>query len=199
MLRAASPLAARPRGLTIIEVVLVLSLLVVVSAISVPFLNGSFSRAHLHGASDVLRDAFSRGRLAAMQTGQTHVFRFEPKGVRYQIVPLDNLGLPETSALPPDDSDADHSPHDMLRLSLARLPDNVIFAAGDVAASSQVAAMLGAPADETWSAPVLFNADGTTSDASILLQNDHGQTIRVTLRGMTGIASSGDVGMEAVP
>jgi hypothetical protein len=45
----------------------------------------------------------------------------------------------------------------------------------------------------------VFQSDGTTTDASVLLQNDLGQTIRVTLRGMTGIASSSEVGMEAVP
>jgi type II secretory pathway pseudopilin PulG len=197
MFHAAPRPAAQTNGLTLIEVVLVLSLLVVVAAISVPYLNGAFSRAHLNSSSDVLRDAWSRARLAAMQTGETHVFRFEPKGARYQIVPLDKLSLPEANELTPDDPDAEHSPHDMLRLSQARLPDNVIFAAGDIAASNQVAALLGAPSDETWSAPILFNPDGTTSDASVLLQNDRGQTIRVTLRGMTGIATASDVGMEA--
>jgi hypothetical protein len=45
----------------------------------------------------------------------------------------------------------------------------------------------------------LFNPDGTTSDASILLQNDTGQTIRVTLRGLTGVADASDVGQEAAP
>jgi hypothetical protein len=180
-------------------VVLVLSLLVVISAISVPLLNGSFSRAHLNSASDVLRDGWSRARLAAMQAGETHVFRFEPNGARYQIVSLDKLSLPEANELPPDDPDAEHSPHDMLRLSQARLPDNVIFAAGEIAASNQIAALLGSPNDETWSAPILFHPDGTTSDASVLLQNDRGQTIRVTLRGLTGIASASDVGREAAP
>jgi type II secretory pathway pseudopilin PulG len=199
MLSDASPSAERANGLTLIEVVLVLSLLVVIAAVTAPFLGGAFSRAHLNSASDVLRDGWSRARLAAMQSGEMHVFRFEPNGARYQIVPLDQLALPETNALAPDDPDAEHSPHDMLRLPQARLPDNVIFAAGDIAASSHVAALLGAPTDETWSAPIMFNPDGTTSDATVLLQNDRGETIRVTLRGMTGIASASDVGMEAVP
>jgi hypothetical protein len=179
--------------------VLVLSLLVVIAAVSAPFLGGAFSRAHLNSASDVLRDGWSRARLVAMQSGDTHVFRFEPMGARYQIVPLDQLALPEANELAPDDPDAEHSPHDRLRLPQARLPDNVIFAAGDIAASNQIAAMLGAPQTETWSAPIVFNPDGTTSDASVLLQNDRGETIRVTLRGMTGIATASDVGMEAPP
>ena len=50
-----------------------------------------------------------------------------------------------------------------------------------------------------WSPPILFNPDGTTSDASLVLQNDKGQTIRVTLRGLTGIADASDVGREAMP
>jgi hypothetical protein len=53
--------------------------------------------------------------------------------------------------------------------------------------------------DENWSPPILFKPDGTTSDASVVLQNDRGETIRVTLRGLTGIASASEVGSEAVP
>jgi prepilin-type N-terminal cleavage/methylation domain-containing protein len=198
MFDATSSPVRQPRGLTLIEVVLVLSLLVIVAAVSVPFLNGSFSRAHLNSASDLLRDAWSSGRLAAMQSGKTHAFRFEPKGARFQLVPLEELGLPEKNELPSDDPDAEHSPADILRLSEPRLPDNVIFAAGDIAESSQVAALVGTSKNETWSAPILFNPDGTTSDASLVLQNDREQTIRVTLRGITGIASASEVGNEAV-
>jgi prepilin-type N-terminal cleavage/methylation domain-containing protein len=197
--RDASRPVARPRGFTLVEVVLVLSLLVVIAAVSIPFLNGSFSRAHLNSASDILRDAWSRGRLSAMQSGQIQAFRFEPKGTHFQLVSLDKLSLPESNEPPFEDPDAEHEATDILRLSPSRLPDNVIFAAGDVAASSQVAATLGALQVGTWSAPILFNPDGTTSDASLLLQNDRGQTIRVTLRGLTGIANAGDVGREEVP
>ena len=197
--RVASRPVARPSGFTLVEVVLVLSLLVVIAAVSIPLLNGSFSRARLNSASDLLRDAWSRGRLAAMQSGQIQAFRFEPNGAQFQLVPLDELSLPENSAPPTDDSDAEHSESDILRLSPSRLPDNVIFAAGDVAASSQVAALLGSMKSGDWSAPILFNPDGTTSDASLLLQNDRGQTIRVTLRGITGIATASEVGNEEVP
>ena len=38
----ASRPVARPNGLTLVEVILVLSLLVVIGAISVPLMNGSF-------------------------------------------------------------------------------------------------------------------------------------------------------------
>jgi hypothetical protein len=44
----------------------------------------------------------------------------------------------------------------------------------------------------------VFHPDGTTSDASIVLANEGGQTLRVTLRGLTGISNVGDIGSEAV-
>jgi hypothetical protein len=162
-------------------------------------MEGTFSRAALTSGGAVVRGGFAKARLVAMQSGQTQVFRFEPKGARFQIVSLDKLALPESSELPPDDPDTEHAPADMLRLSQTRLPDKVIFAAGDVAASNEVAALLGAPEGGAWSAPIVFNPDGTTSDASLVLQNDRGQTIRVTLRGLTGIANASDVMREAVP
>ena len=90
----------RRSGLTLVEVCLVLALLVVIGAISAPMLGGSFSRAELHGASDLLRGAWSRGRLAAMESGQTYVFRFQPNGRAYQIVTLSDLGALGAEAVP---------------------------------------------------------------------------------------------------
>ena len=146
----------------------------------------------------MLRSAWSKARLAAMQSGQTFVVRLEPRGSRYQIVALDQLGMPESENLPPDDPDAEHSPADILRLSSNRLPKGVVFASADVSNSNQVTATMGSSEGGPWSEPILFRADGTTSDASVLLQNEIGQTIRVTMRGLTGISSASDVSREAV-
>ena len=44
-------------GLTLIELLIVLALLVVVAAVSVPYMDGAFSRAHLSAGGDMLRDA----------------------------------------------------------------------------------------------------------------------------------------------
>src|SRR5258708_4301689 len=96
----ASRPVARHGGLTLVEIILVLTLLVILAAVSVPLLGGSFSRAGLQSASDLLRGAWSRGRLAAMQTGQTYVFRFEPRGGRYQLLALEKLDMPESQELP---------------------------------------------------------------------------------------------------
>jgi hypothetical protein len=177
---------------------LVLALLVVIGAISAPLLGGSFARAELQGASDLLRGAWSRARLAAMESGQTHVFRFQPKGSGYQIVTLTDLGALVAETIAVEDPNVEHKPEDILRLPSDRLPDNVVFAAGDVSASSQVLATMGTATSSTWSSPILFHPDGTTSDATVVLANDAQQTVRVTLRGLTGISNVSEVGMEVV-
>lgn len=191
------PAAIRRGGFTLIEVLLVMSLLVILASITLPYLGSSFSRAHLNAADDILRDALTRGRMTALQTGEIQAFRCEPKGARFQLVALDKLSLPESSQPPPDTTDGEHSAQDILRLSRPRLPDDVIFASAEIASSNQVAALYGTTGDSGWSEPILFNPDGTTSDASIVLQNDQGQTIRVTLRGVTGLVTSSAVSNEA--
>jgi Tfp pilus assembly protein FimT len=189
---------ARNRGLTLVEVCLVLALLVVIGAISAPLVGGSFSRATLHGASDLLRGAWSRTRLAAMESGQTYVFRFQPNGSAYQIVTLTDLGALGAETVPVEDPTVEKKAEDILRLQRNSLPEGVIFAGGEVSASSQVFATLGTTQSAVWSSPILFHPDGTTSDATVLLANDQRQTMRVTLRGLTGTSNISDMGMEAI-
>ena len=186
------------RGLTLVEVMLVLALLVVIGAIAAPLMEGAFTRASLQNGGDLVRAGWARARLAAMETGQTHVFRCELRGNRYLITTLDAFG--SGAGDPPigtDDSPRDTS--DMIRLSENRLPDGIMFATGDVAASSQVQATLGETPAGTWSAPIVFHPDGTATDATLLLANNDKQTVRVTLRGLTGIANLSEVGREEFP
>lgn len=192
-------LPSRRAGLTLVEICLVLALMVVIGALAMPALEGTMSRTALTGGGAVIRGGMAKARLQAMQTGESQVLRVEPKGARFQIVALEKLGLPETDNLMPEDSDTEHAAADMLRFQETRLPDGVRFAACDVAASAQVAAVFGNSTGHSWSDPIVFNPDGTTSDASVLLENDKGLTLRVTLRGLTGIANAGNVSREAVP
>jgi type II secretory pathway pseudopilin PulG len=192
------PRLGGPTGLTLVEVMLVLALLVVIGAIATPLLEGAFTRASLQNGGDLLRAAWSRARIAAMESGQAHVFRFECHGNRYIIKTLDVLGTAEGDpAVPFDDKPRDAS--DLIRTSEARLPDGITFASADIASSSQVEATLGKTPNGVWSSPIVFRPDGTTTDASVLLANEEQQTVRVTLRGLTGISNASEVGREPLP
>jgi type II secretion system protein H len=188
----------RSSGFTLIEICLVLALLVVIASIAVPLMTGSFEHQRLSSAADKLRAGLTRARLSAMRSGQTYVVRVEPKGSRFQVCSLDQLTLPENQELQQEDPDDEHSPYDALRLVKTRLPDGVIFASANVSNSNQLTATMGSAGDGPWSSPVIFRPDGTTSDATVLLTNEPGQTVRVTLRGLTGTSTASEVGKEEV-
>lgn len=186
-------------GMTLFEVLLVLALLVVVAAVSMPAISSSLSRARLENGAELVRAAWGKARVAAMQVGEPYIFRYEPKGSRYQIVRLSAITADDAgdlNNLPPEsEDDAEYAEADMLRLAKSRLPTQIVFAAGDVAAVSQLAAAAAAP-DGGWSQPIMFYPDGTTSDAAVLVANASGETIRITLRSLTGISRASEVGSE---
>src|SRR4051795_7163201 len=105
--------SGRERGVTLVEVCLVLALLVVIAAIAIPAMGGAFSRASLRGGCDTLRAAWSKARMVAIQKGQTYVFRCEPKGGRFQILALDQIGLPESQEAQAAPADAERAPTDI--------------------------------------------------------------------------------------
>jgi type II secretory pathway pseudopilin PulG len=191
---------SRRPALTLVEVVLVLALLVVISAVTVPLITGSLTQARLVHSADLVRAAWGKARLAAMRAGESYVFRYEPQGSRYQIVRLaatmaEDAG--DINLLPPEEAaDVEYEEVDLLRLSLSRLPEEVVFASGEIGAVPQLAASVAAT-EGGWSSPILFYADGTTTDAAITLANSTGAMIRVTLRGLTGISRTSEIGSEA--
>jgi type II secretory pathway pseudopilin PulG len=197
--------ASRPRArqaLTLIEVILVLALLVVIGSVTVPLLSGSISHAQLQHSGELVRAAWGKARLAAMRSGQPYVFRYEPKGSRYQIVLLSAISADsagDVNTLTPEaEEHTEYVAADILRLSRSRLLEDVVFASGEVAAVPQLAAAAGA-GEGGWSEPIVFYPDGTSADAALLLANASGATLRVTLRGLTGVSRTGEIGSEATP
>lgn len=193
-----APPLPRRRGLTLIEICLVLALLVVIASFALPMLGGAMERRSLTSGASLLQAGWTRARLAAMQSGQTYVVRLEPKGSRFQVLSIDQLALPEKQEITPEGPDSENSVYDILRFFKTRLPDGIKFANANIGSSNQLTATMGTAGDGPWSSPILFHPDGTTSDASVVLMNEPGQTIRVSLRGLTGTAIASDVGREDV-
>jgi prepilin-type N-terminal cleavage/methylation domain-containing protein len=187
------------RGFTLFEILVVLALLVVIAGMMMPAIANSLSHARLTSGGEMVRAAWGKARLAAMQAGEAYVFRYEEGGSRYQIAQLAALsaeGAAELNVLPAlSEEDEEYAEADMLRLSKSRLPTEVVFAQGQVAAVPQAASPAMA-AQGGWSQPILFYPDGTTSDAAVLVANADGETLRVTLRGLTGISRAGEIGQE---
>jgi prepilin-type N-terminal cleavage/methylation domain-containing protein len=79
-----SPLP-RPRGFTLLEVLLTLCLIVVISAMAWPQLDKTFSNQRLRKAADIVRTQWCKARVDAMRFGSIRVFRYEVGGNRYRI------------------------------------------------------------------------------------------------------------------
>jgi type II secretory pathway pseudopilin PulG len=188
-----------PRGLTLFEIILVLALLVVIAGVTMPVISNSIARARLASSGEMVRAAWGKARLAAMQAGEAYVFRYEEGGSRYQIAQLAALTAEDAediNTLPPlSDEDEEYAEADMLRLAKSRLPTEINFQQGQVAAVPQMAGPALA-VEGGWSQPIMFYPDGTTSDAAVLVANSDKETVRVTLRGLTGISRSSEVGNE---
>ena len=186
------------RAMTLFEILLVLVLLVVVSSLAVPLFDGGFATVRLRRGTDQLVAAWVEARVQSIETGQTHQFLFQPETRKYRVEPWQEISeavatLDPTLATndPNAVSNAVWQPYE------AELPEEIEFAEGDVltvdATSERSVETLNQSGAATWSAPVLFFPDGSTSSASILLKNDRKLFQRVTLRALTGVARVSDV------
>jgi Tfp pilus assembly protein FimT len=194
-----SHLSARRIGFSLIEVLLVLTLLFVIGALTMPILVGTISRSHLRNSGDVLRAALTNARLAAMESGEIHIFRCELKGRRFQVGSLSEFVASGDKASAAEPAKEEDEPTNDLRLDREQLPSGVTFASAEFAPSMHLTAMLGDMQNQTWSLPIVFQPDGTSTDATMLLANENEQGLRITVRGVTGSVFVGDIGAEAVP
>lgn len=188
-------LPRRP-AFTLIEVLLVLALLVIIGAMTMPVLTGTMARSNLRNAAEVIRTAWQRARLTAMETGQIHVFRCELNGRQFHVISMTELleaGKGSVNFAKAEEADDTET----YRLRFDRLSSGIMFAGGQISPSPQLASMYGSILGQEWSSPIVFQPDGTCNDATVLLTNEEKRwAIRVTIRGLTGTARIGDVTAE---
>ena len=172
-------------GMTLVELLLVLVLLVVVASLAVPVLEGSFASVRLKRAADQVMTDFSQARTHAIESGQVYQFRFKPRGNGYRV---------DTWRRTMDGNDPASESTELWSLE-KELPVQVTFDSGRLAERTESgqhqAISLGDSSE--WSAPVFFFPDGSTSTASVLLKNQRQHFQRITLRALTGVARASDL------
>ena len=195
----------RRRAFTLVEVLLVLAILAVVSAIAWPALQRPFANMRLHSAADAVRSEWCQARVDAMRSGHTYAFRYEVGGEHFRLAP-DGVApaAPAGAADPPAAAAQDDCPEATEDASTGQegksLPEGIKFMAGEVTSdAASVAAESetesSPEAGDCWSDPIFFYPDGTTSDAHVTLANDRRAAIGLLLRGITGTVTVGDVAM----
>lgn len=183
------------RGVTLMEVMLTLAVLVLLVSIAWPTLDRSFENQRLKKAGDLIRAEWTRARVRAMSTGYVHIFQYTVGGnefathrrVASEVEVSDVAGFGEAVLETPDPFGAE-----------AQLPEGVTFVGSQTALDTRAERFRADPAqfrspDQGWSEPIFFYADGTTSTARLVLRNERGRTLDLALRGLTGVVTVGDV------
>ena len=72
-------------GLTLMEMLLVLALMVAIASLASPAFRRPIENFRLRKGGDAVRIAFTRARIRAMKSGQTHLFRYQVGGNAYVV------------------------------------------------------------------------------------------------------------------
>ncbi|MBW3597197.1 MAG: hypothetical protein KY475_07970, partial [Planctomycetes bacterium] len=143
-------------------------------------------------SAELVQAAWSKARIRSMKTGQIFVFQYQPTSGRYRIEPwyAEDLlieageGIDTTAPAAGSLSLLDELPEGIEFLTSITLSET-----RSLAVEGQLAEMNNSAGEEnTWSAPVMFYPDGTTSTAEVILTNEYDDFVTLRLRGLTGIA-----------
>jgi hypothetical protein len=203
--------ASSSRGVSLMELLLVLVLLVIAGSLAVPAFIGAFAGPKLKRAGDSVIARWAEARAQAIETGVPYQFRFTPNTGTYRLEPLAEVlqsgangsggaatsSTPEPAAGAQRDTDATRRSLDKTTTIESQLPETILFVGGqtagyDVATDERRVNDL-QTLGSTWSSPIIFFPDGSASTASVVLQNDVPQYLRLTIRGLTGVARASGV------
>jgi len=184
----------RRHGFTLLELMLTLSIMVVLASLTLPLMQKPFAVQRLRDAADVMRTEWVGARVKALNSGDVYLFRYVPEENRYTIecrrdpstmtdsiwgdVAADPTATQTTAELQPGEQ---------------TLPKGVTFVGSETAADTRAATIVSTTDTMATdgSEPILFYPDGTTSTARLVLKNEYGRTIQLSLRGLTGIVTVG--------
>ncbi len=177
-------------GFTLLELLLVLAVLVTLAALSWPRMMRYVAENSLKQNVETVRRELAATRILAIESGLTYQFRFEPTAQAFVILPLDRPEIVATdspSKTPaPVKTVVGHLSSDS-QFELAT--DKTGKRTGGQRLDKMWLALLKEGAlytDTTWSQPILFRPNGESQDAQLVIRDKNGNTIELTVRGLTG-------------
>lgn len=197
---SSNPSAPR-HGFTLSEMLVVLGILVVITAVAQPAIRATLSDNRLRSAAKQVRVELAKARLKAVQSGVAQRFRYQVGKNRFEVAPLtagveDGLargsagrGLLGNGASERIVETVDNQA--MEESCEQSLPDGVCFAEDFATQPLDPAPTEVVPTDEEgWSAPIVFYPNGRTANAHIKLKGERNAVVDVSLRGLTGAATA---------
>ena len=203
------------RGFTLFELLVVAALVIVIGGLIYPALISTTETQNLIRSGDTVRTFLARSRNEAMRNGQTLALRYQIGGNQFVIETWDTGDLGLESGVPASNfnllgqleqttSNGRNITKRLLQ-QVQTLPDMVVFATGTQTfdsrelgqadptlnpnASNVATSSVTDLVDGTWSQPILFYPDGSTSQSEVRIATDDLQLfVLVRIRGLTGIA-----------
>ncbi len=178
----------RRTAFTLLELILVISIVIVVAAMAAPSIQRTFSRSAIQKGADRVRIAMGQARVRAIRTGEEHAVFYSPKGSWFNVAPFANFaeqpGVASQRQALIEEGNYTNFEEDLL-------PRGVRFSAAATDVNSRAAALLsagGASGSDEAIGMILFYPDGTSQDAKLLFENDEQLFVQLELRGLTGLA-----------
>ncbi len=209
---AACRLATRRKSrgrsaLTLLEVVLVLAIMIAIGAVVTPRLQKSLARQRVKNSGELIRAMFNEARVNAMKSGKVQMFRCELETPRFTVMVWETADDGSTRdavvAGDPTTTAAAFTPIETSGKTSSgkskSLPSGVRFVMSESLSSKRSAALEdemfgGSPMqDEVQSTPILFYPDGSSSHSQVIVADEKDNAVTVKLRGITGLATIGDV------
>ncbi len=165
----------RRRGLTLLEVLLVMVILVAFGALAFPTMKAMYGDVRVKAAADQVRAAWTDARASAIEGGQKYRFAVQAGTGKYRVAP-DAPGFWDGSEGGAADENAPPP-----RITEGTLSGGIVFDVPD-----------NLPSDGTWTTVVIFDLQGTcNADTEISLReaDDDGLPIVIRVRAMTGAIS----------
>jgi Tfp pilus assembly protein FimT len=173
-------------AMTLLELMLVVTIMVVVAALSIPAIQRTFARQALDKGADRVRDAMGQARIKAIRNGEEYAVYILPGGSYVGVAPLSQFQEQACRA-----SQRNQNANQVLNSNLEDdlLPRGVIFVGSDIGQDSRSASVSADPgAGNGGVMPILFYPDGTSQDAVVIVENEKRNRLEVQLRGLTGTA-----------
>ncbi len=185
----------RRRALTLLEIILVLTLMCVLGSMAYITVMRPMASQRLETAADQLRAEWLRARNRAMSRGVTYAFRCSQESGVYTVEPYNDASQDATLTGSFGGTSVSGNTASVVQ---GELPEKIVVHDGNVLAdelSSADFAESGLAADGfgtqgSWT--ILFFPDGTATSAVITLRNEYGRAIDVSLRGLTGAVLVGE-------
>jgi len=170
----------RRAGYTLLEIVIVLTLIVVVAALALPSFDSMFLDARTEGAGDMIRARMADARSMAMEHGTAYRFGFVPGTGKFQIAADDSPAWDIVQSSGHVEAE-DHI--------VGELPEDIVFGThpSTLGAGGGGSWELGGVFLPTGEARGAMNPDGTTTDDVTFYYGPSGYAPHgVRLHGMTG-------------